>query len=163
MSDKYLILCIAATRPSPLYTALQGGYGGPPKGPPGARGGAKTAPPLPASAAFKKSDAKVMSSDKTNRQPPPIPKTAPTKCAKVNLSYSESSTDEESDNGKARNNQQSGQNNFKVGVLGAPLAPPEEDQVHSDDSFLYDKTDPEDNNEEEEQDHSKEEVKSQKL
>ena len=76
----------------------------------------------------------------------------------MNLSYSESSTDEESDNGKVR----SGKNNFKVGALGAPLAPPEEDQVHSDDSFLYDKTDPEDNNEEE-QDHSKEEVKSLKL
>ena len=104
-----------------------------------------------------------MSSDKTNRQPPPIPKAAAAKVSKVNLSYSESSTDEESDNGKARNKQQSGQNNFKVGALGAPLAPPEEDQVHSDDSFLYDKTDPEDNNEEEEQDHSKEEVKSQKF
>ena len=104
-----------------------------------------------------------MSSDSTSRQPPPIPKTAPTKGSKVNLSYSESSTDEESESREVRKKQQSGQNNFKVGALGAPLAPPEEDQVHSDDSFLYDKTDPEDNNEEEEQDHSKEEVKSKKM
>ena len=81
----------------------------------------------------------------------------------MNLSYSESSTDEESESREVRKKQQSGKNNFKVGALGAPLAPPEEDQVHSDDSFLYDKTDPEDNNEEEEQDHSKEEVKSSKL